>query len=220
MKDTEDERKRLRREYLRKWREKNRGKISEQSRAYYARNAARLREKNRERAREYRLNNLEKERARGRSNNKKYYDANREMLCKASREYHAQNGEKIRETKRRYFDANRTSVNERIREWKRANPKKVLEAQRRYHAINPGAGSHTRAIRRARLVLATPNWVDCEALRVVYKRAAELGMVVDHIIPLKNACVCGLHVPWNLQFLTRLENAQKGNKFFGGERGV
>lgn len=63
------------------------------------------------------------------------------------------------------------------------------------------------------LVRATPQWVDAEALRVIYETAIRQRLTVDHIVPLRNALVCGLHVPWNLQILTTEANAEKGNHF-------
>lgn len=82
----------------------------------------------------------------------------------------------------------------------------------RRRAADRGQACANVALRRARKLQATPAWVDRAALTTIYAQCPA-GYVVDHIVPLVNPLVCGLHVPWNLQYLTREENGRKWNKF-------
>ena len=74
-----------------------------------------------------------------------------------------------------------------------------------------------RAKRRNR----KPKWIKdvfVEEIKVWYKRAKMLNQFtgqkweVDHIVPLNGKNVSGLHVPWNLQLLTKKQNRDKSNK--------
>lgn len=72
------------------------------------------------------------------------------------------------------------------------------------------------AKRRGRLLNATPNWLveqDFDDIKNFYIEAQYFGYDVDHIIPLQNKLVCGLHVPSNLQIISHTENVRKNNKY-------
>lgn len=89
--------------------------------------------------------------------------------------------------------------------WKRA-------ARARWRQRNPARNKAERAAYRAARLQATPPWVDHSELRRIYAECPP-GHHVDHIIPLKNPQVCGLHVPWNLQYLPVSDNLKKSNSF-------
>lgn len=59
---------------------------------------------------------------------------------------------------------------------------------------------------------ATPKWLNRKLLKEFHKNCPD-GYQVDHIIPITNKDVCGLNVPWNLQYLTAFDNNSKNNKF-------
>ena len=68
-------------------------------------------------------------------------------------------------------------------------------------------------LNQARKKQACPKWANLQKIKEIYVNCPE-GYQVDHIIPITNKNVCGLHVENNLQYLTKLENMRKKNKFF------
>lgn len=70
------------------------------------------------------------------------------------------------------------------------------------------------AKQRTKISKAMPPWVDENKIKNIY-RECPAGYHVDHIVPLSGTTVCGLHVPWNLQYLTASDNIRKSNKFMG-----
>ena len=119
---------------------------------------------------------------------------------------------------KRYYERNREAVIARAA----ARPhEEVKHYKHKYKEANPELYKALTSVRKRRHRSATPKWVTKEqklAMRALYLEAQRLtkltGMryVVDHIVPLINPEVCGLHVPWNLRVITQDDNLRKSNK--------
>jgi hypothetical protein len=95
-----------------------------------------------------------------------------------------------------------------------------LNRRKRYHNNNKINNNIRAQKRRASLLNAHPSWANNEKIALVYQecfiKKEETGVeyVVDHIIPLQNKYVCGLHVHNNLRIITLEQNSVKHNWFF------
>lgn len=85
-----------------------------------------------------------------------------------------------------------------------------------YYQKNKSRWAAKTRSRQVAKLNATPIWLTIEQkglMQDFYEVARLLSLCVDHIVPLRGNSVRGLHVPWNLQLLTRSENSSKGNRF-------
>jgi hypothetical protein len=113
----------------------------------------------------------------------------------------AANNERYRAISKQYRETNSERLKAYVSDWKNRNRGKVREACSR----------RKTKIRRATPPCLTPE--DFAYMAAVYQAGEELGLQVDHYVPIIHPLVCGLHVPWNLQLLTPAENRAKSNKF-------
>lgn len=79
---------------------------------------------------------------------------------------------------------------------------------------NKKYAKHYKTLRKRGVKQAKPPWMSVKEIMTVYVNCPK-NMQVDHIIPLNHMDVCGLHVPWNLQYLSPEDNNKKSNKFDG-----
>jgi len=156
-------------------------------------------EKHRERVKAWRLANPEKNLAR-------------------VKEWRRANKDKIRAMNRRaYAKADKQKSLEYGRAWQNANREKVRASVLKWSRANPGCNAGYEAAK----LNATPAWANDFFISEVYALARlrskmKTGGVaqwhVDHIVPLKSARVCGLHVEHNLEVIPGASNSAKGNR--------
>ena len=139
-------------------------------------------------------------------------EANRIKTHEYAKQYRVDNKEKVREYNKSYY---KTYYEE--------NSDKLKEYQQQYKVANSGKVNALCAKRRAKKLLATPDWVlndpiellKIEGLYIEARNLAESTGIphdVDHIIPLQGLYISGFHCYSNLQVITSEANAKKSNK--------
>ena len=131
--------------------------------------------------------------------------------------------DKNKEYSKQYFqnrsDEQKEKRNKYFKEWVVKNKEKLIQYDKERYQNNKHVYIQRSALRKANKLNATPKWANIEQIKLFYKEAKQLSIEtgimhhVDHIVPLKNKNVCGLHVEHNLQILTAKENLAKSNKY-------
>lgn len=167
-------------------------KIRAYSARYWAANREKLRAKN---AARYKVHAGE-----NRAYAAAWRAANREKHLANLAAWRASNPEKHRSDFAIWYAANRERSISKAAAWARSNLGKRCDTQKKRHAAK---------------LHSIPVWLTPAHYAEIsdwYRRANAEGLSVDHIVPLQGKNVCGLHVPWNMQLLTRAQNSKKGNR--------
>ncbi|KVP19389.1 hypothetical protein WJ85_07835 [Burkholderia ubonensis] len=109
-------------------------------------------------------------------------------------------------------------IEDRIRRVAERHP--WTDPERRAHWGDAVATCESYRERRRMLTrLGTPPWASMDAMIAIYRRRAEIEQEtgvphdVDHIVPIVNPLVCGLHWEGNLRIIPASDNRSKSNSF-------
>jgi len=143
--------------------------------------------------------------------NKEWVKNNKEKVNENSKNWAKNNPERVKEIRAKTYRNNIEQRRNDNRNWKFNNKQKIKDYSKSWIEKNRGYKNYLNNKRRADKLEATPKWANLSKIRFIYENRPE-GFHVDHIVPLKGKEVCGLHVHWNLQYLTAEDNLKKGNK--------
>ena len=153
---------------------------------------------------DYRINNKELIA----KTNKLYYNSNKEDILSKRKIYYKENKGYINNRNRNYYKENA----EHFKKYRLINKDRRNKQSREWDLNNPEKKRACNNKRRADKSRATPKWYEKEKVEELYKQSSE-EIHIDHILPLMNDLVCGLHCFDNLQAIPAKENLSKSNSF-------
>ena len=148
---------------------------------------------------------------------KKYREKTKDAIKHYQKKYAEIEKQSIKEYQEKWRESNKLYTKEYNKKYKEENRQKIRALKKVYRDKYRGKMKAKKAKRTALKLKATPKWLNKEDFKQIedfYKNCPK-GYEVDHIIPLRGKNINGLHVLWNLQYLTQEENRVKSNKFDG-----
>jgi 5-methylcytosine-specific restriction endonuclease McrA len=142
---------------------------------------------------------------------------------RANTAWAAANKEKVKKYKQAYVERNKEAIKAKQQARQKAHPEKRKEVLRRHVSKYRAYYNAKSRARQVRKLQAMPAWVLAEDIALIYEQCDYISRLtgiqheVDHIVPLKNSIVSGLHVPGNLQILDARANRVKSNYYEGSK---
>ena len=151
---------------------------------------------------------------------REWYQKNKERISKVTKAWRLANPEKVKATKAKANSKRREENCEYSQQYRLNNKDKVSAYNKQYREDNKSRiYARNRARKHKMLMTQMPIWANKSDMDVVYEQARRKSQIegilyhVDHIIPLNNNLVSGLHIYTNLQVIPAKENIKKSNTF-------